>query len=110
MLDVQGVLLQFIEQMLYTFFISDVEQCLADFKGGHFSLSMSSTYMPGGKKKGENGAWRKVSTSPRKKSNLNSSWSQDEVRQEGNLVSRMGYTLHYQGSFCRCKFHNKLWE
>ncbi|XP_040199692.1 cortactin-binding protein 2 isoform X1 [Rana temporaria] len=64
---------------------NDVEQCLADFKGGHFSLSMSSTYMPGGKKKGENGAWRKVSTSPRKKSNLNSSWSQDEVRQEGDI-------------------------
>ncbi|PIO16255.1 hypothetical protein AB205_0048790 [Aquarana catesbeiana] len=64
---------------------NDVEQCLADFKGGHFSLSMSSTYKPGGKKKGENGAWRKVSTSPRKKSNLNSSWSQDEARQEGGI-------------------------
>ncbi|XP_073429456.1 cortactin-binding protein 2 isoform X1 [Dendrobates tinctorius] len=62
----------------------DIEQYMADFKGGSFTLSMSSTYKCGGKKKGENGAWRKVSTSPRKKSNLNSSWSSTEERKKGD--------------------------
>ncbi|XP_075065073.1 cortactin-binding protein 2 isoform X3 [Mixophyes fleayi] len=39
---------------------NDIEQYIAEFKGGHFPLSMSPTYKSGGKKKGENGAWRKV--------------------------------------------------
>ncbi|XP_063783291.1 cortactin-binding protein 2 [Pseudophryne corroboree] len=64
---------------------SDIEQYIADFKGGNFSLSMSPTYKSGGKKKGENGAWRKVSTSPRKKSNLNSSWNTAEEREKGGM-------------------------
>ncbi|XP_068132525.1 LOW QUALITY PROTEIN: cortactin-binding protein 2 [Hyperolius riggenbachi] len=64
---------------------NDIEQHLADFKGGHFSLSMSASYKPRGKKKVENGAWRKVSTSPRKKSNLNSSWSKDREEGEGGV-------------------------
>ncbi|XP_044136227.1 cortactin-binding protein 2 [Bufo gargarizans] len=63
---------------------NDIEQYMADFKGGSFTLSMSSTYKCGGKKKGENGAWRKVSTSPRKKSNLNASWSSTEERRKGD--------------------------
>ncbi|XP_072003065.1 cortactin-binding protein 2 isoform X2 [Engystomops pustulosus] len=65
---------------------NDIEQYMTDFKGGCFSLSMSSTYKSGGKKKGENGAWRKVSTSPRKKSNLNSSWNCTEERKRGDLA------------------------
>ncbi|XP_075713246.1 cortactin-binding protein 2 isoform X2 [Rhinoderma darwinii] len=63
----------------------DIEQYMADFKGGSFTLSMSSTYKCGLKKKGENGAWRKVSTSPRKKSNLNTSWNSMEERKKGDL-------------------------
>ncbi|KAM4676664.1 cortactin-binding protein 2 [Discoglossus pictus] len=64
---------------------NDLEQFIPDFKGGNFPMSMSSTYKPGGKKKGENGAWRKVSTSPRKKSSnmTSTSWSKQEGRIEG---------------------------
>ncbi|MEE6480976.1 hypothetical protein FKM82_012721 [Ascaphus truei] len=66
---------------------NELEQYRADFKGGSFPLSMSSTYKPGAKKKGENGAWRKVSTSPRKRSNHLSSevWIKQEGKQEGNF-------------------------
>ncbi|KAM3925181.1 cortactin-binding protein 2 [Leptodactylus fuscus] len=63
---------------------NDIEQYMADFKGGSFTLSMSSSYKCGGKKKGENGAWRKVSTSPRKTSNLNASWNSTEERKKGD--------------------------
>uniref|UniRef100_A0A8C2YKD0 Cortactin-binding protein 2 n=1 Tax=Chinchilla lanigera TaxID=34839 RepID=A0A8C2YKD0_CHILA len=44
---------------------AELEQHTPDFKGGSFPLSMVSSYS---KKKGESGAWRKVNTSPRKKS------------------------------------------
>ncbi|KAM6152582.1 cortactin-binding protein 2 isoform 2-T2 [Erethizon dorsatum] len=44
---------------------AELEQHTADFKGGSFPLSIVSSYS---KKKGESGAWRKVNTSPRKKS------------------------------------------
>ncbi|XP_069832519.1 cortactin-binding protein 2 isoform X2 [Dendropsophus ebraccatus] len=60
----------------------DIEQYMSDFKGGSFTLSMSSSYK--GKKKGEYGAWRKVSTSPRKKSNQNASWNSTEERTKGD--------------------------
>ncbi|XP_066447915.1 cortactin-binding protein 2 [Eleutherodactylus coqui] len=63
---------------------NDIEQYMADFKGGSFTLSMSSVYKCGGKKRGENGAWRKVSTSPRKKSNLNAPWMSTEERKNGD--------------------------
>ncbi|KAM4747543.1 cortactin-binding protein 2 [Rhinophrynus dorsalis] len=63
---------------------NDLEQYIDDFKGGNFPLSMSSTYKAGGRKKGENAGWRKVSTSPRKKSNnQSSSWSKPDGKQEG---------------------------
>ncbi|KAM9313225.1 cortactin-binding protein 2 [Gastrophryne carolinensis] len=61
---------------------NDVERYVPDFKGWNFSLSVKSPYKPSGKK-GESGSWRKVSTSPRKKSNLNSSWGKMTEGQEG---------------------------
>ncbi|CAH2278105.1 cortactin-binding 2 [Pelobates cultripes] len=68
---------------------NDLEQYIADFKGGHAPMSMSSTYKPGGKKKVENGAWRKVSTSPRKKSSHLTSWSKPEEKQEERALSNV---------------------
>ncbi|KAE8615918.1 hypothetical protein XENTR_v10008664 [Xenopus tropicalis] len=60
---------------------NDLDQYIADFKGGSFSLSMSSTYQSG-RKRGENGAWRKVSTSPRKKSSrVSTMWNKQEGKE-----------------------------
>ncbi|XP_062838466.1 cortactin-binding protein 2 isoform X2 [Anolis carolinensis] len=64
---------------------AELDQYIADFKGGNFPLSMVSTYKNGPKKRGEGIAWRKVSTSPRKKSGNSSSqsWSKKEENIEG---------------------------
>ncbi|KAM6436505.1 cortactin-binding protein 2 isoform 2-T2 [Liasis olivaceus] len=64
---------------------AEMDVYIADFKGGSFPLSMVSNYKNCPKKKGENVAWRKVSTSPRKKSNHSSaqSWSKAEGNAEG---------------------------
>ncbi|KAM8972069.1 LOW QUALITY PROTEIN: cortactin-binding protein 2 [Pelodytes ibericus] len=79
---------------------NDLEQYIAEFKGGHFPMSLSSTYKPSGKKKMENGAWRKVSTSPRKKSShLTSSWNKPEEKQEGNDTCYINKYLNGVGSF-----------
>ncbi|KAM7325451.1 hypothetical protein ACRRTK_015704 [Alexandromys fortis] len=61
---------------------ADLDQHLADFKGGSFPLSIVSSYK---KKKGDSGAWRKVNTSPRKKPAHFSSptWSKPDRKQEG---------------------------
>ncbi|XP_060633688.2 cortactin-binding protein 2 isoform X3 [Anolis sagrei] len=64
---------------------AELDQYIADFKGGNFPLSMVSTYKNGPKKRGEGIAWRKVSTSPRKKSGNSSSqsWSKKDENIEG---------------------------
>ncbi|XP_032077417.1 cortactin-binding protein 2 [Thamnophis elegans] len=64
---------------------SEMELYIADFKGGNFPLSMVSNYKNCTKKKGENVAWRKANTSPRKKSLHSSaqSWSKVEGSAEG---------------------------
>ncbi|XP_034286930.1 cortactin-binding protein 2 [Pantherophis guttatus] len=64
---------------------SEIELYTADFKGGNFPLSMVSNYKNSPKKKGENVAWRKANTSPRKKSLHSSaqSWSKVEGSAEG---------------------------
>ncbi|XP_070611563.1 cortactin-binding protein 2 isoform X2 [Erythrolamprus reginae] len=64
---------------------SEMELYIADFKGGNFPLSMVSNYKNCPKKKGENVAWRKANTSPRKKSLRSSaqSWSKVEGSAEG---------------------------
>ncbi|KAM4874323.1 cortactin-binding protein 2 isoform 3-T4 [Thomomys bottae] len=56
---------------------AELEQHSADFKGGSFPLSIVSSYS---QKRGESGAWRKVSTSPRKKP---PTWSKPVLSQEG---------------------------
>ncbi|XP_063165580.1 cortactin-binding protein 2 isoform X2 [Candoia aspera] len=48
---------------------AEMDRYIADFKGGSFPLSMVSNYKNCPKKKEENAAWRKASTSPRIKSN-----------------------------------------
>ncbi|XP_008835407.1 cortactin-binding protein 2 isoform X2 [Nannospalax galili] len=60
---------------------AELDQHLADFKGGSFPLSIVSSYS---KKKGESGAWRKVNTSPRKKPGRFSSptWNKPDLKQE----------------------------
>ncbi|CAO2602722.1 Cortactin-binding protein 2 [Lemmus lemmus] len=61
---------------------AEIDQHLADFKGGSFPLSIVSSYR---KKKGDSGAWRKVNTSPRKKPAHFSSptWNKPDRKQEG---------------------------
>ncbi|XP_012976607.1 cortactin-binding protein 2 isoform X2 [Mesocricetus auratus] len=61
---------------------AELDQHIADFKGGSFPLSIVSSYS---KKKGDSGAWRKVNTSPRKKPGHFSSptWSKPDRKQEG---------------------------
>eukprot|EP00069_Balaena_mysticetus_P019203 bmy_02465T0 len=61
-----------------------LDQHTADFKGGSFPLSIVSSYNSCSKKK-ESGAWRKVSTSPRKKSGRFSSptWNKPDLSEEG---------------------------
>lgn len=63
--------------------VSELDQHLADFKGGSFPLSIVSSYR---KKKGDSGAWRKVNTSPRKKPAHFSSptWNKPDRKQEGS--------------------------
>ncbi|KAM6301800.1 cortactin-binding protein 2 [Podargus strigoides] len=64
---------------------TELDNYIADFKGGNFPLSMVSSYKNCSKKRGENASWRKVSTSPRKKSgHLSSqSWNKQETNTEG---------------------------
>ncbi|MXQ85310.1 hypothetical protein E5288_WYG014458 [Bos mutus] len=63
---------------------AELDQHTADFKGGSFPLSIVSSYSSCSKKK-ESGAWRKVSTSPRKKSGRFSSptWNKPDLSEEG---------------------------
>ncbi|XP_030879129.1 cortactin-binding protein 2 [Leptonychotes weddellii] len=75
---------------------AELDQHTADFKGGGFPLSIVSSYNSCSKKKGESGAWRKVSTSPRKKSGRFSppSWSKPGLSEEGikiKAVSQLNY-------------------
>uniref|UniRef100_A0A8C5TQX1 Cortactin binding protein 2 n=1 Tax=Malurus cyaneus samueli TaxID=2593467 RepID=A0A8C5TQX1_9PASS len=64
---------------------AELDNYIADFKGGNFPLSVTSSYKNCSKKRGENASWRKVSTSPRKKSgHLSSqSWNKQETNTEG---------------------------
>ncbi|XP_071408563.1 cortactin-binding protein 2 isoform X2 [Pithys albifrons albifrons] len=64
---------------------TELDNYIADFKGGNFPLSMASSYKNCSKKRGENASWRKVSTSPRKRSgHLSSqSWNKQETNIEG---------------------------
>lgn len=61
---------------------TELDQQIADFKGGSFPLSIVSSYS---KKKGESAAWRKVNTSPRKKPGHFSSpmWNKPDLKHEG---------------------------
>ncbi|XP_053109737.1 cortactin-binding protein 2 [Hemicordylus capensis] len=63
---------------------AELDRYIADFKGGNFPLSMVSNYKNCPKKRGESIAWRKVSTSPRKKSGHSSaqSWNKKEENAE----------------------------
>uniref|UniRef100_A0A8C8ZP66 Cortactin-binding protein 2 n=1 Tax=Prolemur simus TaxID=1328070 RepID=A0A8C8ZP66_PROSS len=63
---------------------AELDQHTADFKGGSFPLSLVSNYNSCGKKK-ESGAWRKVNTSPRRKSGRFSSptWNKPDLSNEG---------------------------
>lgn len=65
--------------------VSELDQHAADFRGGGFPLSIVSSYHSYSKKKGESGAWRKVSTSPRKKSGRFSppAWNKPGLSEEG---------------------------
>uniref|UniRef100_A0ABI7W3N8 Cortactin-binding protein 2 n=1 Tax=Felis catus TaxID=9685 RepID=A0ABI7W3N8_FELCA len=64
---------------------AELDQHAADFRGGSFPLSIVSSYHSYSKKKGESSAWRKVSTSPRKKSGRFSppSWNKPGLSEEG---------------------------
>uniref|UniRef100_A0A2I2ZVW8 Cortactin-binding protein 2 n=1 Tax=Gorilla gorilla gorilla TaxID=9595 RepID=A0A2I2ZVW8_GORGO len=64
---------------------AELDQHTADFKGGSFPLSIVSSYNTCNKKKGESGAWRKVNTSPRRKSGRFSlpTWNKPDLSTEG---------------------------
>ncbi|PNJ47119.1 CTTNBP2 isoform 7, partial [Pongo abelii] len=64
---------------------AELDQHTADFKGGSFPLSIVSSYNSCNKKKGESGAWRKVNTSPRRKSGRFSlpTWNKPDLSTEG---------------------------
>ncbi|XP_055248126.1 cortactin-binding protein 2 isoform X3 [Gorilla gorilla gorilla] len=64
---------------------AELDQHTADFKGGSFPLSIVSSYNTCNKKKGESGAWRKVNTSPRRKSGRFSlpNWNKPDLSTEG---------------------------
>ncbi|NWQ64566.1 CTTB2 protein, partial [Neopipo cinnamomea] len=64
---------------------TELDNYIADFKGGNFPLSVASSYKNCSRKRGENASWRKVSTSPCKKSgHLSSqSWNKQEANTEG---------------------------
>ncbi|XP_047551094.1 cortactin-binding protein 2 isoform X3 [Lutra lutra] len=75
---------------------AELDQHVADFRGGGFPLSIVSSYNSCSRKKGESGAWRKVSTSPRKKSGRFSppSWSKPGPSEEGikiKAISQLNY-------------------
>lgn len=63
---------------------AELDQHTADFKGGSFPLSIVSSYSSCSKKK-DSGAWRKVSTSPRKKSGRfpSPTWNKPDLIEEG---------------------------
>ncbi|KAM6203028.1 cortactin-binding protein 2 isoform 2-T2 [Rhynchocyon petersi] len=86
---------------------AELDQYIADFKGGSFPLSIVSSYSSCGKKKGEGGAWRKVSTSPRKKSGRFSSptWSKPDLSEEGiknKTMSQPNYNRNSSLSRQKC--------
>lgn len=69
----------------FVFNVPELDQYIVDFKGGNFPLSIVTSYKNCSKKKGENSAWRKVNTSPRKKSVHSSGqlWNKKEENVEG---------------------------
>nr|KAF6319334.1 cortactin binding protein 2 [Myotis myotis] len=64
---------------------AELHQHAVDFKGGSFPLFLVSSYKSCSKKKGESGAWRKVSTCPHKKSGQFSSptWKKPVLSEKG---------------------------
>ncbi|XP_015419254.1 PREDICTED: LOW QUALITY PROTEIN: cortactin-binding protein 2 [Myotis davidii] len=64
---------------------AELHQHAVDFKGGSFPLFLVSSYNSCSKKKGESGAWRKVSTGPHKKSGQFSSptWKKPVQSEKG---------------------------
>nr|XP_011729075.1 cortactin-binding protein 2 isoform X3 [Macaca nemestrina] len=75
---------------------AELDQHTADFKGGSFPLSIVSSYNSCNKKKGESGAWRKVNTSPRRKSGRFSlpTWNKPDLSTEGiknKTISQLNY-------------------
>ncbi|XP_038413398.1 cortactin-binding protein 2 isoform X1 [Canis lupus familiaris] len=73
----------------------ELDQHTADFKGGGFPLSIVSSYNSCSRKK-ESGAWRRVSTSPRKKSGRYSppSWNRPGLSEGGikiKALSQLNY-------------------
>lgn len=87
--------------------VSELDQHAADFRGGGFPLSIVSSYHSYSKKKGESGAWRKVSTSPRKKSGRFSphSWNKPGLSEEGEGGSHAAWRSVGTSSLvsdCKC--------
>ncbi|XP_072915625.1 cortactin-binding protein 2 isoform X2 [Hemitrygon akajei] len=69
----------------------ELEECASEFQGWHFPLTMISSYKTS-KKKIDNDAWRKVSTTPHKKSahSMSQSWNKLKGNREGiQLVSEL---------------------
>lgn len=88
--------------------VSELDQHTADFKGGSFPLSIVSSYSSCSKKK-DSGAWRKVSTSPRKKSGRfpSPTWNKPDLIEEGKgskLVTCIDVGTHEVGFECKWAF------
>lgn len=93
--------------------VSELDQHVADFRGGSFPLSIVASYSHCGKKKGESGAWRRASTSPRKKAGRFSSpaWTKPDPNEDGKGRGRATWSgADTQGlvSACKCTFSKNL--
>ncbi|XP_069085008.1 cortactin-binding protein 2 isoform X3 [Pleurodeles waltl] len=70
---------------------AELDQYTADFRGGSFPLSAVTNYKNKNRKMGGSEAWRKVSTSPRKKSSHLSpqSWNTLEGHEDGEIMKNV---------------------
>ncbi|KAG7454345.1 hypothetical protein MATL_G00258680 [Megalops atlanticus] len=65
----------------------EIDKHLSEFQGGSFPLSALGSYKGGARKGREGAAWRRASTSPRKKGSPASTWSSSGTLREGSRSS-----------------------
>ncbi|KAJ8395687.1 hypothetical protein AAFF_G00029240 [Aldrovandia affinis] len=80
---------------------SEIDKHLTEFQGSRFPLSALGSYKGGGRK--NSAAWRRVNTSPRKKSNPSPAWSSGvSLREAGSLSSNDLHSSRRNSTSQRC--------